>query len=78
MADLIRIKGGTGDVPDLQDRELAFKKDTKELYIGSDGEKVRLCGAGDTAGGFDAVISEMNAKIDAITARLDRLEQPSE
>lgn len=77
MADLIRIKGGNGDVPDLQDRELAYNKGEKALYIGTENGYVRLCGADDK--------SELYAKIEAITtlvegiiARLDGQEQPSE
>ncbi len=76
MADLIRIKGGSGNVPTLQERELAYRKDEKALYIGASTGNERLCGADD--------ISELNAKIKAlegtinvITARLDAL-TPSE
>ena len=46
MADLIQIKGGSGDVPALQDRELAYRKNEKALYIGTNGTKggnVKLC-----------------------------------
>lgn len=80
MADLIRIKGGIGDVPDLQDRELAYSKDQQALYIGSDNENTRLCGAGDAARieALYAAISELSAKIDGIIARLDGQEQLSE
>lgn len=82
MADLIRIKGGTGNVPDLQDRELAIKKNgtESELYCGIGGENVRLCGAGDAAR-IDALYTEIDslkAIINTITARLDALEKPSE
>ena len=62
MADLIKIKGGSGNVPTLQDRELAYKKGEKALYIGTDSENVRLCGAGDVA--------EINARTDLINADL--------
>lgn len=70
MADLIRIKGGSGEVPELQDRELAVKKNTKELYIGINGENVRMCGAEDVA--------RLQTLIDDITARLVALETSSE
>lgn len=70
MADLIRIKGGSGDVPVLQDRELAYSKDEKALYIGTDGGNVRLCSAND--------VSEIEALIENITTRLETLEKPSE
>jgi hypothetical protein len=35
MADLIQIKGGSGTVPTLQDKELAYSRDEKALYIGT-------------------------------------------
>ena len=65
MADLIRIKGGTGTVPALQDRELAYNKDERALYIGTGSGNIRLCGAGDVA--------TLTDKIDEIIARLDAL-----
>ena len=66
MADLIKIKGGRGTVPTLQDREMAYGKDEKALYIGTDGGNERLCGAGD--------IAQLIARIDEIIARLEALE----
>ena len=65
MADLIQIKGGNGTVPTLQDRELAIKKDTGELYIGTQNGNVRLCGAGDIAR-LEQLIEEITARLDAI------------
>jgi hypothetical protein len=70
MADLIKIKSGSGNVPTLQDKELAYRKDEKALYIGTSGGNVRLCGAND--------ISELRQLIDDIIARLEALEEPSE
>ncbi len=70
MADLITIKGGSGNVPTLQDRELGYSKDGKALYIGTSNGNVRLCGADD--------IGALNTLINNITARLDALENPSE
>lgn len=70
MADLIKIKGGSGAVPTLQSRELAYSKDEKALYIGTDSGNVRLCGADD--------ISGLTQLINDITARLEVLETPSE
>lgn len=80
MADLIRIKGGNGDVPTLQDRELAYSRDEEALYIGTDNENVRLCGKRDVARINDLYtkIEELNAQIEGITARLEALEAPSE
>ena len=80
MADLIRIKGGNGDVPTLQDRELAYSRDEEALYIGTDNENVRLCGRSDVVRINDLYtkIEELNAQIEGITARLEALEAPSE
>lgn len=70
MADLIKIKSGSGNVPTLQDKELAYRKDEKALYIGTSGGNLRLCGAND--------ISELRQLIDDIITRLEALEEPSE
>ena len=69
MADSIKIKGGSGSVPTLQDREIAYSKDEKALYIGTENGNVRLCGADD--------ISQLTALINDIIARLDAI-APSE
>jgi hypothetical protein len=75
MADLIKIKGGSGEVPKLQDRELAYSKDGKALYIGTDDGNVRLCGESDldmimelntTITSLSNVITEINARLDAL------------
>ena len=89
MPDLIQIKGGSGDVPTLNDRELAVKKNgnESELYCGINGENIRLCGAKDktmidalytSVSELQAKINEINTAIDDITARLGALETPSE
>lgn len=89
MADLIKIKGGSGDVPTLQDRELAIKKNgsESELYCGIDGLNVRLCGANDkvlldtlsaTVSSLQTTIATINTTIKDITARLEILENASE
>lgn len=65
MADLIRIKGGRGTTPTLQDRELAYNKDEQALYIGTENGNVMLCLASDLSG--------INTKLDEIIARLDAL-----
>jgi hypothetical protein len=80
MADIIRIKGGNGDVPTLQDRELAYRKDEKALYIGTGKENERLCGADDikTIKSIENEINTLKQSIDNIIARLDALEHPSE
>ena len=65
MADLIKIKGGNGNVPELQDKELGYRKDEKALYIGTDNGNMRLCGANDKAElktYIDAYIEANNAK----------------
>ena len=74
MADLIKIKGGSGNIPTLQDRELAYSKDEKALYIGTEDGNARLCGALD--------VNQINTRIDAISKLIEeitaRLETPSE
>ena len=42
MADTIKIKGGNGSVPALQDREIAYSKDEKALYIGTENGNVKV------------------------------------
>lgn len=88
MADLIQIKGGNGDPPPLQNRELGFSKDEKALYIGTNNTKagnIRLCGADDKKSLEEYVnglisdnISGVNKQIEEINKRLDALEAPSE
>lgn len=73
MADLIRIKGGSGTVPTLQDRELAYSKTEQALYIGTPNGNVRL-----TGGDGSVDLSAINAQIADITARLKALEDASE
>lgn len=67
MADLIKIKGGSGEVPELEDRELGYSRDEKALYIGTKNGNERLCGADD--------IATLQGKIDALTAKLEALEK---
>ena len=76
MADLIRIKGGSGAVPTLQDRELAYSKDEQALYIGTANGNARLCGVNDILN-MNTLLETINKRIDEITARLDAL-TPSE
>lgn len=66
MDDLIRIKGGSGETPALQDREIAYNKSDKALYIGTPDGNVRLCGADD--------IEALHKLIDALGERLTALE----
>ena len=77
MADLIKIKGGSGSVPTLQDRELAYSKDEEALYIGTGDENLRLCGVKDVSE-LNTKLDEIFRRIDEITARLDTPETPSE
>lgn len=72
MADLIKIKGGSGNVPSLQERELAYRKDEKALYIGTNNGNERLCGAGDI-NALSTRIDALSKLIEEITARLDAL-----
>lgn len=79
MADLITIKGGSGAVPVLQDRELGYRKDEKALYIGTPNGNERLFGANDVASinakltEINNKITEINGAIDSINARLNAL-----
>jgi hypothetical protein len=86
MADLIKIKGGSGEVPKLQERELAYSKDNKSLYIGTEGgnEKVgdvaweqriaNLEGMAGISGEPFATEAYVDALIAEINARLEKLE----
>ena len=79
MADLIKIKGGSGDVPTLQEREPAYNKTEKALYIGTDNGNVKV---GDE--GWETRITTLEEKLTAIeesiTNIIDRLDAltPSE
>lgn len=79
MADLIKIKGGSGSIPALQDRELAYSKSEKALYIGTSGGNVRLSGENDAVrlNAHDTKLSEISKQIEDIIARLVALETPS-
>lgn len=71
MADLIRIKGGRGAVPTLQDRELAYSKDENALYIGTENGNVKLSGSGDDSAMkayIDGLVATINARLDALEA----------
>lgn len=54
MADLIKIKAGSGNTPALQDREVAYNRSEKVMYIGTPDGNVKL-GAG---GVFYAIYGE--------------------
>lgn len=73
MADLIQIKGGNGAVPTLQDRELAYGKDEKALYIGTESGNVKLVTAITDADVSDR-LAELSGQIADIITRLDALE----
>lgn len=91
MADLMRIKGGNGDVPKLDDRELGYRKDLKELYIGTDDGNIRLCGAKDkkelkdyidslitTLETIETTIATLEETVADINSRLDAMTTPDE
>lgn len=70
MNDLIKIKGGNGNVPALQDREIAYSKAEKALYIGTEGGNVKLCDAEQEErikAYIDGLVSDINARLDALT-----------
>ena len=69
MDDTIKIRGGSGKTPELQDKELGYNRDEKALYIGTPEENVRLCGADDIAGAkkyADGLKSEAKEYADSI------------
>ena len=84
MDDLIKIRSGAlgnrSTMPKLNEDELGYCTDTKELYIGTDSENVRLCGENDVAmiRELQATIISLSETTRAIIARLDALEKPSE
>lgn len=85
MADLIRIKSGAvsekrPEMPKLSESELGYRTDTKELYIGTDSENVRLCGENDVAmvRELQSTINSLSEIIEGIITRLEALEKPSE
>ena len=75
MADTIKIKAGKGSVPTLADREIAYSRDEKALYIGTPNGNVKVSGGGGTTdlSAIQAEIDKINAAITAINARLDAM-----
>lgn len=86
MSDLIKIKGGTGDVPKLQSRELGYSKDKKALFIGTADGNVKLCDAGQedriktledknviTQGEFNAFVETLNLRFETINSTLETI-----
>lgn len=48
--DTILLKGGKkANMPSLREREIVVATDEESLYVGINGKKVRVCGAGDKA-----------------------------
>lgn len=75
MNDTIKIKGGTGNVPALQNRELAYSKDEKALYIGTNNTasgNIKLCDAGQ----YEREMAQDN-KISALEGKMTALEGSS-
>lgn len=69
MDDTIKIKGGSGETPELQNRELGYNKTEMVLYIGTLDGNVRLCGAKDIdniKNYIDRLITEANENADDI------------
>lgn len=69
MNDTIKIKGGSGETPELQDRELGYNKTEMVLYIGTPDGNVRLCGVKDIENiknYIDGLITEANENADDI------------
>ena len=70
MSDLIKIKGGHGNVPPLQEREPAYSYENG-LYIGTPNGNVRV--GGDTTA-LEAKITALEGQISGVIARLEALE----
>lgn len=64
MADTILIKGGTGGVPTLAVREIAYSKTEQALYIGTEGGNVKLCVAG-----LDSEVADLKARVEALESK---------
>lgn len=85
MDDTIKIRGGSGETPELQDRELGYNRNEKALCIGTPDGNVRLCGAGDISEAkeyADELILGAKRYIDGlmveVNKRLAALEKPEE
>ncbi len=87
MADKIKLKAGEGATPKLENREPAYNKTEKSLYIGTESgnekvgdagweQRIKTCESQITA--TNARIDELNVSIAEIIARLDALTTPSE
>ena len=73
MNDLIKIKGGKGNVPVLQDKELGYSRDEKALYIGTPKGNEKLCSA-DGAKKITEHEEKIDELVQKINACLDKLE----
>ena len=65
MADKIKIKGGNGEVPALENREIAYSKDERALYIGTNGTKGGNVKVGDAS--WEARIKAIEDKLGITT-----------
>jgi hypothetical protein len=76
MADTILIKAGNGDVPTLKDRELAYRKDTRALYVGTGDQNVKVGDANweDRIQALESKIASIEGLINTINERLDALQ----
>lgn len=81
MADTIKLKGGSGAVPSLADKEPAYSRTEKALYVGTPqgNEKVgdafwetRIKALEDEVvslrGYIDDQVAEINTRLDALTS----------
>ena len=64
MDDLIKIKGGSGETPALQARELAYNKSEKALYIGTPDGNVKLCSAE-----TEAILADIIERLTALESK---------
>ena len=75
MTDTIKIKGGKGNVPELEDREPGYSKDEEALYIGTKNGNVRLCGKQDSLRIEQNAtkIEELSSQISALNGQIETL-----
>ena len=80
MADVIKLKGGSGAVPPLADKEPAYSRTEKALYIGTPQGNVKVGDANweTRIKSLETEILALRGKIDEINTRLDALDTPSE
>lgn len=80
MADVIKLKGGSGDVPTLADKEPAYSRSEKALYVGTPNgnEKVGDANWETRIAALEGEVLALRNTLNEMNNRLEALEQPSE